>query len=81
MSHDTLFQLGMGSVILNASQTEETFAARKLNLRDEAIDGGSSGQHGARARGARLRWQAMRRGNSAKALALRAEPAILRPSA
>lgn len=24
MSHDALFQLGMGSVVLNASQTEDT---------------------------------------------------------
>lgn len=79
MSHDALFQLGMGSVLLNASQTEEIFAARKLNPRDKAVDRDSPSQHGARAPSIRLRRQIMRRGNSAKALALRGQPVALRP--
>lgn len=82
MSHDALFQLGMGSVLLNASQTEETFVARTLNQRAEAIARDSLSRRAllcAPANG--FRWRIMRRGNSAKALALREATRILRPVA
>lgn len=82
MSHDALFQLGMGSVRLNASQTEETFVARTLKQRAGAIAWGSSGRRALlRALANRLYCQTMRRGNSAKALALREATAAPRPVA
>jgi hypothetical protein len=37
MSHDALFQLGMGSVGLNATQTEEPFGARAIGARATAL--------------------------------------------
>lgn len=79
MSHDTLFQLGMGSVQLNASQKEETFGARALNVRAEDICMGSpSHRFGHAAAVADLfRPEMKRRGNSAKALALRAGSAVV----
>jgi len=38
MSYDTLFQLGMGSVLLNASQTEDALARHAAAACVEAID-------------------------------------------
>lgn len=44
MSQDALFQLGMGSVSLNAAQKEETFAARALKACAGAIRIGVPGR-------------------------------------
>jgi hypothetical protein len=41
MSHDALFQLGMGSVSLNAAQTEEKFARYALRACAEAVQSGN----------------------------------------
>ncbi|MCO5091334.1 hypothetical protein [Bosea sp. (in: a-proteobacteria)] len=78
MSHDALLQLGMASVVLSASQKEDTLVARTLDPRAEAIDRDSTGRHVVLG----LRGQTLRRGNSAKALPLREETAAaLRPVA
>ena len=37
MSHDALFQLGMGVSLLNASQKEDTFGPRVCDTRAEAV--------------------------------------------
>lgn len=80
MSHDALFQLGMGSVLLNASQKEETFAARTLKACAEAICIGSPSHRfglAAFAVADLFRPEMKRRGNSAKALTLRAGSAVV----
>ena len=40
MSHDALFQLGMGSVSLNATQKEDFLNLRALDARPEAVHSG-----------------------------------------
>ncbi len=84
MSHDALFQLGMGSVLLIASQTEEILAARAARAPARAIDRGSPGRpggHPARLHADPFHRQTKRRGNSAKALAFRGDLAAPPPSA
>jgi len=80
MSHDALFQLGMGPVELDATQMEEAFAPRvraaaakvfcdvRRNVRSETA---------ARAVAALSCTAGKRRGNSARALIVRAAPAPL----
>lgn len=68
MSHDALFQLGMGPVELDATQTEEPFAARA-----------PIGAATAFAVPAARRHRRKLRGNSTKALIARAGAAAPRP--
>ncbi|MGW9332141.1 hypothetical protein [Bosea sp. NPDC055594] len=67
MSHDAPFQLRMGSVLLNASQKEETFAASALTALTEATCIGSRAGLAAHA-AARRHAEKKSRNNSAKAL-------------
>ncbi len=70
MSYDTLFQLGMGSVLLNASQTEDALA-RHAAACVEAIDVAMQGRElgfAELAVAALFRAEKKSRGNSAKAL-------------
>lgn len=68
MSHDALFQLGMGAVLLNASQKEETFAMPASAASIEAIDSADP-QAGPRLHAVTmLRTEKKSRSNSAKAL-------------
>lgn len=79
MSHDTLFQLGMGAVLLNASQKEETFAMRTLAASTKVISPASRlGGQPPRA-AAILRTEKKSRSNSAKALIARAQTAFASP--
>ncbi len=73
MFHDALFQLGMGSVLLNASQKEETFVARALKACVEAfcVSPGLRVELAATAVMDPFRPGIRRRGNSAKAPILR----------
>jgi hypothetical protein len=71
MSRDALFQLGMGSVLLNAAQEEETFATRAALARARAFCAFRwAGRHGfaAFAVAYLLRAEKRSRGNRAKAL-------------
>ncbi len=79
MSDDALFQLGMGAVLLDASQKEETFAMPVSAASIEVIN--SAAQHaGPRRRAAiMLRTEKKSRSNSAKALIPRAETAFASP--
>lgn len=80
MSHDTLFQLGMASVLLNASQKEEIVVVRAPSACAE-VTCITSRRAGVSARaGAVLRTDKKSRSNSAKALILRAEPAFVPPA-
>jgi hypothetical protein len=73
MSHDTLFQLGVGSVLLNASQKEENLVTRALAACFGAIRIGrpspSPGRAGSVVAGL-FRADKKSRSNSAKALIL-----------
>lgn len=80
MSHDTLFQLGMDSVLLNASQKEDTFVTCALASRVEAGCTHRPNLRFALAANAvtgLFRPEMKRRGNSAKALTLRAGSAVV----
>ncbi len=75
MSHDALFQLGMGSVGLDATQTEEPFGARAMRVHATALCATDRGicpdaaLWAAMSRAARTADRKTReRGNSAKAL-------------
>lgn len=79
MSHDALFQLGMGSVLLNASQTEDIFAVRALKLRAMLNCIGSQAYRfglTAMAIASLFRAERKSRSNSAKRLMLPAAAAI-----
>ncbi len=79
MSHDALFQLGMGSVVLIASQTEEFLAPRAVSARAEAICADASHRFGLAAFAVAdlLRAERKRGGNSAKAPTLGAGSALV----
>lgn len=79
MSHDTLFQLGMGSVLLNASQKEDTLVARTFRACAEAICMGTCNLRVAPAVcvvAVQFLAETKQRGNSAKARIPRQRPAI-----
>jgi hypothetical protein len=67
MSDDALFQLGMGSVRLNATQTEDHSSSRPNGASDIAFHSGEASAHSF-ARIGMLRLFRRSRGNSAKAL-------------
>ena len=71
MSCDALFQLGMGSVLLNASQTEDNLARYAAGACAEAVDAVTQGRNFGLvglAVAALFRAEKKSRGNSAKAL-------------
>ena len=71
MSYDALFQLGMGSVLLNAAQTEDYFARHAAGACDETVDAATQGRNYGLVRlavAALFRAEKKSRGNSAKAL-------------
>ncbi|WP_184231745.1 hypothetical protein [Bosea sp. WAO] len=75
MSHDALFQLGMGAVLLNASQKEETFAMCASAASIKVISPASRLSRQSPAAAAILRTEKKSRSNSAKALIPRASTA------
>lgn len=82
MSYDALFQLGMGSVELDATQTEEPFAARALRACAKVLHVVCQSERiglAAFAVADLFRAEKRDRGNSAKTLILPAGPAR-RPS-